>query len=136
MIRYFQNYIGLVSVLSVVCFLVCAAAVAHQIACLLRKRKNNYLASEIGIMLALGLLDSINRFTYIFSDVGSHFCGADLGRTDMGVITNALLDACFIPHTLILSLYATLLCLGLNIAIKWRTSGSRVRATSGASPDP
>lgn len=136
MIRYFQNYIGLVSVLSVVCFLVCAAAVAHQIACLLRKRKNNYLASEIGIMLALGLLDSINRFTYIFSDVGSHFCGADLGRTDMGVITNALLDTCFIPHTLILSLYATLFCLGLNIAIKWRTSGSRVRATSGASPDP
>ena len=136
MIRYFQNYIGLLSILSVLCFLVCVAAVAHQIACLLRKRNNDYLASEIGAMLTLGLLDSINRFTYIFSGVGSHFCGADLGRTDMGVITNALLDACFIPHTLILALYATLFCLGLNIAIKWRTSGSRVRATSGASPDP
>ena len=129
MIRYFHNYIGLVSVLSVLCFLVCVATVAHQIACILRKRNNDYFTSEIGVILSLGLLDSINRFIYIFSDIGTHFCGADLGRTDIEVFTNALLDACFIPHTLILALYTTLLCIGLNMTIKWRTRGSRVPST-------
>ena len=129
MIRYFHNYIGLISVLSALCFLVCVVAVAHQIVCLFRKRNNHFLASEIGAMLALGLIDSINRMTFIISDVGDHFSGADLGRSDMGAITNALLDAYFIPHTLILALYTTLFCLGIYIATKWRTIGSSVPST-------
>ena len=129
MIRYFNNYLGLISLLSTACFLICAVSLVHQTTCLFRKRINAYLLSEIGIMFTLGLLDSINRLIYIFSDVGSHFSGADLGRTDMGVITTAIYNVCFIPHTLILALYTTLLCLVLNIAIKWRTIGSSVPST-------
>ena len=129
MIHYFKNYFGHLSVMSALCFLVCVVAVAHQVACLLRKRNNEYLVSAIVAMLALGLLDSIYRYMYVFSDVTCHFSGADLGRTDMEVITTALYNACYIPYTLFLALHATLICLGLNIIIKWRTRGSRVPST-------
>ena len=90
---------------------------------------NSYLPYEIGVMVILGILDAIQRITNIVGDLSNHYTGASSLISHATAHYEALSDAFFIFYILIPALYATLICIVLSLATKWRTTGSRVPAT-------